>query len=74
MRAVLFLLFVNDRHQSLKYGCAELYADDTNIFYCGKNIDSIVENTQYDDLNNLKCWLKNVNKLAVNVKKTNVII
>ena len=48
-----------------------LYADDTNIFYTGAN-EKEVNNVLNDQLKLLSVWFK-VNKLSLNVGKTNYI-
>ena len=49
-----------------------LYADDSALVSVGQDPNDIKENLQ-SDLNNLECWFK-VNKLSVNVSKTNSIL
>jgi hypothetical protein len=46
-----------------------LFADDTNLFYTGKNIDKMC-NIISIELNKLDMWFK-VNKLSLNLQKTN---
>ena len=48
-----------------------LFADDTNIFLSGKNLLEVC-NTMTNDLKKLDIWFK-VNKLSLNVDKTNYI-
>ena len=45
-----------------------LFADDTNVFLTGKNIDQMIE-IMNGELNNVFLWL-NSNKLSLNVKNT----
>ena len=45
-----------------------LFADDTNVFLTGNNIDQMIE-IMNGELNNVFLWL-NSNKLSLNVKKT----
>ena len=69
---LLFLIYVNDMVNSVKHGNVKMFADDTNIFYSGKDVNnmiSIIEN----DMDLLNDWLK-VNKLCVNVKKCNFMV
>ena len=49
-----------------------LYADDTNMFVTGKNIENLIflMNTEFKKI---VIWL-NANKLSLNVKKTHFII
>ena len=64
---LMFLIYVNDMQNAIKYGKIKMFADDTNIFYSGKDYNCITENVE-QDLLVLENWLK-VNKLAINVKK-----
>ena len=49
-----------------------LFADDTNLFACHKNVDTLISilNKELDKVSN---WLK-VNKLSLNIKKTHFIL
>ena len=49
-----------------------MYADDTSISYCSKNIDELNE-TLNSDLDSLKQWLEG-NKLSLNVIKTQAMV
>ena len=67
-----FLLYINDicnASTSLKF---ILFADDTNVFYSGVDIQSICECISRE-LDKLHVWLY-VNKLSLNVDKTNLIL
>ena len=66
---LLFILYINDISKILKF---ILFADDTNIFYSGTNIQQ-VENVITAEHLNLTEWFK-VNKLSLNVSKTSFII
>ena len=66
---LMFLIYVNDMENAIKYGDIKMFADDTNIFYSGKDYNVIIKNIE-EDLSILEKWFK-VNKLAVNVKKCN---
>lgn len=68
----LFILYINDMHNvspMLKY---ILFADDTNLFGSGKDLQ-ILCNTISNELKKLAIWF-NVNKLSLNVSKTHYII
>ena len=69
---LLFLLYINDLpniSSKLKF---YLFADDTNIFYEGSNLD-VLERTVNKELKKLSLWL-NANRLALNISKTNFVI
>ena len=48
-----------------------MFADDTNIYYESSSLDSL-ERTVNSELNKLFLWL-NVNRLSLNIDKTNFI-
>ena len=68
----LFILYINDicnASTSLKF---ILFADDTNVFYSGVDIQTMCECISRE-LDKLHVWLS-VNKLSLNVDKTNFIL
>ena len=69
---LLFLLYINDLYNVCSTSVPLLYADDTNLFYKGKDIDTLVRGINFE-LGNISTWLK-VNKLSLNVKKTHYIL
>ena len=69
---LMFLVYINDLQNCLTHGISRLFADDTNILYSGKHIDTLKRNAEVDLLK-LIDWF-NVNKLALNVNKSNCII
>ena len=69
---LLFLIYINDLpniSSKLKFF---LFADDTNIYFDSHNLKEI-EKTVNEELKKLTLWL-NVNRLALNVSKTNFVI
>ena len=69
---LLFLLYVNDIANVSKLLFPILFADDTNVFLSGKNIDQMT-NIMNDELDSIFLWL-NSNKLSLNVKKTQFMV
>ena len=65
---LLFLLHINDLYNICSTPIPILYADDTNLFYEGKYIDTLVSYINME-LKNISTWLK-VNGLSLNIKKT----
>ena len=69
---LLFLIYVNDFHNCIAAGDMIMFADDTNIFFTGRNYETI-----YDCANKQLCnidhWLI-ANKLSLNVEKTNHVV
>ena len=68
----LFILYVNDMCNVSKSLKSILFADDTNLFYAGKDLDEVCKIVSRE-LNILHIWFK-VNKLSLNVAKTNFMI
>ena len=69
---LLFLIYINDLHQAIKYSAVHHFADDTNLLTIGLCIKKIQVQVNQD----LKClsnWLK-ANKIALNTSKTEVIM
>ena len=66
----LFILYINDICNISKNLKFTLPADDTNIFYY--NIDILYKQIN-NELNRLHVWF-NVNKLSLNISKTNYMM
>ena len=69
---LLFLLYINDLNQPTKFCKVHHFADDTNLKYLGKSVKKLNKLVNYD-LKNLLYWL-NVNKISLNVKKTDLVV
>ena len=69
---LLFLIYINDLSDVSNKLFSLLFADDSNMFIRGKNINDLMK-TMNDELNNVIEWL-NVNKLSLNLKKTHYMI
>ena len=71
---LLFLIYINDLPQSVKYCDIGLYEDDRCISFMHKNIKSINENI-YQDFNSLCDWFLD-NKLSIHFSedKTKTIL
>ena len=65
---LLFMIYVNDFHFSLRHSHVNMYADDTSLSFSSKSIPLINECVN-EDLGYLKSW-PNANKLSQNVTKT----
>ena len=72
MGPLLFLIYINDLpnvSEKLKFF---LFADDTNIYY--ESCDLLeLEKVINQEIKHLSLWLK-VNRLALNISKTNFVI
>ena len=69
---LLFIIYVNDLHFSLRYSDVNMYADDTSLSFSSKSIPLINECVN-EDLGYLKSWL-NANKLSLYVTKTQSLV
>ena len=69
---LLFLIYINDFHNSSEKLSFYLFADDTNLLYADKNLKSL-EKMVNNELVRVPDWL-NANKLTLNAKKSNFVI
>lgn len=69
---ILFLLYINDLSTVTKLLTFIMFADDTNIFISGKNLDFITHIIN-SELTTVSTWF-NANLLSLNIKKTNYIL
>ena len=67
LEPLLLLLYRNDLPQTSKLLDPIAFADDTNLFYSGKDIHSLF-NTVNNELLNISHWLHS-NKLSLNADK-----
>ena len=69
---LLFLLYINDLNQTIKFCKVHHFADDTNLL-CLSNSIKKLNKLVNADLKHLVNWL-NANKISLNVKKTEMVI
>ena len=69
---LLFLIYINDFHQSVIYSSARHFADDTNLILCNKSIKKIQKQLNID-LKLISKYLK-ANKISLNAEKSELII
>ena len=69
---LLFLIYINDISKCSDILAMILFADDTNLFFSHKNMDTLQE-TMNNELEKITTWLC-TNKLSLNIKKTHFII
>ena len=69
---LLFLIYVNDLANVSSVLFTLLFADDTNVFIHGKNLDDLIT-CMNQELEKISQWM-NVNKLSLNVSKTKCIV
>ena len=69
---LLFLIYINDIHNSSAKLSFYLFADDTSLLYADTNLKSL-EKTVNSELLKVSDWL-NAHKLTLNTKKSNYVI
>ena len=70
----LFILYVNDMCNVSKSLKSILFADDANLFYAGKNLTEVCKLVSRElNILHIILWFQ-VNKLSLNVAKTNFMI
>ena len=69
---LLFLIYINDLHNSIKFSTVHHFADDTNLLVSNSCIKKIQDQINLD-LKYLCKWLK-ANKISLNASKTKVLI
>ena len=69
---LLFLLYINDIAFVSNIILPILFADDTNAFLTGKNVNNLIT-TMNEELEKIMVWLY-ANKLSLNVKKTHCLV
>ena len=69
---LLFLLFMSDITQRLRFSQCNIYADDVVIYTTSRYVDEASSRLQ-SDLNDLYIWYTR-NKLKINVDKTKVMV
>jgi len=69
---LLFLIYINDLTNSTNILSPILFADDTNLFSSGKDINKL-ETSVNEELTRVQEWLT-LNQLTLNIKKSNFIV
>ena len=69
---LLFLIYINDMVNVSNQLFLVLFADDSNAFVSGRDIDQIID-TINGTMDDLVVWLQS-NKLTLNIKKTHFMI
>ena len=69
---LLFIIYINDIVVCSNLLKPLLFADDTNLFYSDKNIEHL-RITVEEELDKLSTWFR-INRLSLNVSKTNFIL
>ena len=69
---LLFLIYINDLNQSIKYSTTRHFADDTNLLLTNSSLKQLKKHLNID-LSLMSNWLK-ANKISLNVSKTELLI
>ena len=69
---LLFILYINDIVHMSRLAELIMFADDTNLFFSGNDLITLT-NTVNQELALLSRWFK-LNKLSLNIKKTNYML
>ena len=69
---LLFLIYINDLNQALKFCKVHHFADHTNLIHFSKSVNRLNKHVNLD-VKILTYWL-NANKISLNVKKTELVI
>ena len=69
---LLFLIYINDLNQGLKFCKVHHFADDTSLIHFSKSVYRLNKYVNLD-LKYLTYWL-NANKISLNVKKTELVV
>ena len=72
IKSLLFLLYINDLVNVSRHCFSILFADDTNMFISGINLEVLCSQLN-EDIREIQEWL-NCNKLSLNVPKTHYMI
>ena len=69
---LLFLIYINDLHQAIKYSKTRHFADDTNLLISNSSLKQLKKHLN-KDLKTLTTWLK-ANKISLNASKTEFLL
>ena len=69
---LLFIIFINDLHFSVKHSSLTEYADDTTLYSFGDTVDEL-QCKLHSDLHNIVTWC-NLNRLVINTDKSKVMV
>ena len=70
---LLFIIYINDLPNCLKITTPRMFADDTNLIAVGETLGKAEERAGVD-LRNVQKWRLSLNKLSLNIAKTEYIL
>ena len=68
----MFLIYINDICAVSKELDFVLFAEDTNVFFRHKNLNSLIQTVNFE-LIKVTSWFQ-VNRLSINIKKTKYVL
>ncbi len=71
-QTITFLIYVNDLPNVADLFFSVLFANDTNVFVSGNNLQKLTTTVNIE-LDKLSAWLR-LNKLSINVPKTRYMV
>ena len=69
---LLFLIYINDLNQAIKFSRIHHFADDTNLLLIGNSLKMISQRINHD-LKLLTTWLR-ANRISLNIGKTEILL
>ena len=69
---LLFLIYINDLNQAMKFSRVHHFADDTNLLLVDNSLKKIKKNINHD-LKLLTAWLR-ANRISLNTSKTEIFL
>ena len=69
---LLFLIYINDLNQAMKFSRVHHFADDTNLLLVDNSLKNIKKNINHD-LKLLTAWLR-ANRISLNTSKTEILL
>ena len=69
---LLFIIFINDLHKSIRHSQMLHFAEDANLLYIKKSIEKLSKHINHD-LSLIVQWLRS-NKISLNSDKTELLI
>ena len=69
---LLFLIYINDLNQAIKFSRVHHFADDTNLLLVDNSLKKINKHINHD-LKLLTTWLR-ANRISLNTSKTKILL
>ena len=69
---LLFLIYINDLNQAMKFSRVHHFADDTNLLLVDNSLKNIKKNINHD-LKLLTAWLR-ANRISLNTSKIKILL